>query len=139
MNAMERDSIFLYAYHLPVTGIEGKRVRKDIKVVATAVPSAMMSYGAQRVFEKWGVLDPVADAIGHTLKVHVTGGMAAWAGAVILFAVLVGLILALWWRKPDSPPTGQGQQPLSPFPPNTGRDSYTNNGVNEGNIGPTFN
>ena len=52
----------------------------------------------QRVLGAWGVLDPVADALGKWLKVSVSAGLAGWTIALLIVVAVYAFILWKIWR-----------------------------------------
>ena len=66
--------------------------------IITAPFAGILSYFAGRIVSVWGILDPVADKVGHWLKIHVTASDVGWAVTLVLFAVLYGIVLWRVWR-----------------------------------------
>jgi hypothetical protein len=126
------------------TWLKGDTGRVSVTVVATIL-TAPGSYVVQRALSAWGVLDPLSDAVGKWLKLHVSPEAAGWTLAVAFILSIYGLILWLvWHHRKRSSEERQGNDhfvPAQPPPGSTGgvflggRNSKWIGGTIEDNIG----
>lgn len=68
------------------------------KSIVGAVIAAPFAYVLKGALEAWGVLNPVAEALGGWLKVHVPPATAGWTMAVLISGGLYALLLWKVWR-----------------------------------------
>src|SRR5690242_13211769 len=85
--------------------------------VVSAVISAVVSIVLRKVFEVWGVLEPLSNWLGDWLRLHITAGQAGWSGASIIAIGCYGITLWFIWRRRSARRHGAEQtQQATPNP-----------------------
>lgn len=72
---------------------------KFFLTILFALIGAALSTIFRQAFQAWGIFNPLADAIGGWLNMHVVAGQAEWTVAAFLGACLYAFALFLIWRR----------------------------------------
>ncbi len=108
--------------------------KKVLWRIGLSIPNAIIGYVLHKVFQAWGIFDPLLQWLGAWLKVNITSDQAGWTAAAIIS--IAGYMFSLWFaRRYFKPLRNESSRPIASDNQTLGTINQSGNAASRGQSG----